>query len=99
MALLPLIQSQDKDLMLMQSKWKSQLDPVISNQLTNGNLIQNVSLPAGSLGINHLLQRMQVGWIITDQNAAASIYRSLPFGKTTLTLTSNNPVVVSLWCF
>jgi hypothetical protein len=79
--------------------WKSTIDPVIATQLITGNLISNVSLATGSNNINHLLGRIQVGWMIVDQQAAASIYRSKPFNKSTLTLTASAPATVSLWVF
>jgi len=81
------------------SIWKSTLDPVIANQLIDGNLITNVSLATGSNNINHLLGRIQVGWMIVDQQDAASIYRSKPFNTSTLTLTASAPVVVNVWMF
>lgn len=79
--------------------WKSLLDPVIANQLLNGNLIISQSLVTGVNVINHLLGRQQVGWMIIDQNSSAAIYRSQPFNKLTLTLTSSAPSVVNVWCF
>ena len=39
---------------------------------------------------------MQQGWIISDQSAAASIYRSAAFNDLTLTLTSSAPCTINL---
>lgn len=83
----------------MQVKWASELDPVLRNQLIQGILISDITMVAGTNVINHRLGRKQVGYIITDQNAQASIYRSAALNNLTLTLTSDNPCVISLWCF
>lgn len=98
MAQLPL-PGNTADVLVKLPLWKSLLDPVLANQLVNGNLIANISLVTGSNVINHLLSRMQVGWILTDQQAAASIYRSKAFNASTLTLMASAPAVVSIWCF
>lgn len=96
---LPQIQSPDQTLMLIQTKWASQLNPLLSNKLTQGNLLQNVALINGSTTINHLLSRMMQGWILVDKDASVIIYRSQPLNAQTLTLTSNGAVNVSLWVF
>lgn len=99
MSSLPLFKSDDQSLSLMQTRWKSQLDPVISNEIVSGQLLPNVSLINGVTIINHKLGRALIGWFVTDQNAVANIYRSKPKNDTTLTLTSDAAVVVSLWVF
>lgn len=83
----------------MQIKWASEIDPILRNQLLQGILLQNVPIVSGVNVINHKLGRNQVGYIITDINAAATIYRSQPLNNLTLTLTSDAACVVSLWCF
>lgn len=84
---------------LAQTQWASQLNPLIKNQLTQGILLTNISLINGVSVINHLLGRMQVGWLITDLNAAAIIYRSQPLNDKTLTLTSDAACVANIWMF
>lgn len=85
--------------MLMQTAWKSQLDPLLAVPMTNGLQLAGIVLGTGATSINHLLGRMMQGWFITDQNASAAIYRSLAFNAKTLTLTSSAPVTVSLWVY
>jgi hypothetical protein len=84
---------------MSQTRWATALDPVIKNQLIQGNLISNISLINGVTTINHLLGRKQIGYIITDVDAAAIIFRSQPLNDKTLTLTSNAAVNISIWCF
>jgi hypothetical protein len=96
---LPTFKDPNTNLMLMQSSWASQLNPVLKNPLTNPSLLSGISLVSGTNVINHHLGSTPVGWFITDTNAAATIYRSQPFNSTTLTLTSSAPCVVSLAVF
>lgn len=96
---LPYFQSPDQTFGLLQTRWKSILDPVIANTLMNGNLINNFTLVNGNNVINHQLGRMMIGWMISDINAAATIYRSQPMNNLTLTLNSNAGCVVDIWVF
>jgi len=96
---LPTFKDPNTNMMLMQSSWSSQLNPVLGNPLTNPTLLKNVSLKTGANVINHTLGSTPIGWIVTDINAVASIYRSAAFNSLTLTLTSSAPCVVSLAVF
>lgn len=99
MAQLPIFQDPNQNLMLMQTRWKSILDPVIGNPTANGNIIKNVTLNAGSTSINHGLQRMQQGWQIIDIQGPVYPYRSAPFNSTNLILGCASTTIVSVWCF
>ncbi len=85
--------------MLLQQKWAPKINPVLDNQLVQGELIQKVSLAVGANTFNHYLGRQMTGWLIVDQNALATIYRSQPLNSQTLTLTSSAIVTVALWVF
>lgn len=78
------------------TKWKSELDPLLANPLNSVLLLKNIALISGVTVINHRLNAQLQGWFITDINGAATIYRSAPLSDTTLTLTSNAAVTVSL---
>lgn len=95
---LPIFQTKDQTLSLLQTSWKAALTPVIQNEINQGLLIQ-ANLAVGVNVINHLLSRTQIGWVVTDVNAVAKIYRSAALNDTTLTLTSDAICSVSLWCF
>lgn len=84
---------------MMQTKWKSQLDPVLANPMTNISILKNVQLKSGSNVINHLLGQMQQGWILTDIQGAATVYRGAPFNEFTLTLISSADVTVNIGVF
>lgn len=96
---LPIFKSEDKDLMLMQNSWKSKIDPALELPMTKGFIIPNVILNVGVNVINHKLGRKQQGWIISDINAAATLFRSAAFNDTTLTLTSNAVALANIWVF
>lgn len=97
--MLPKYQTPDQALTLLQSAWASIIDPFLKNPIFKGNILKSVALINGVTIINHLLSREQQGYIITDQNAAASIYRSAAFNDKTLTLASNAAVVVNLYVY
>lgn len=84
---------------LMITRWASVLNPVLANPLTNPAVLTNVLLSVGSNQIAHKLGRVQQGWIITDVNGAATIYRNKAFNDTYLYLSSSGAVTVSIEVF
>ncbi len=85
----------------MQTRWKSDLDPLLSNPLNGISILKDVSLVSGTNTINHLLGRVMQGWFLTDVQGIATIYRAStnPFNALTLTLTSSAAVVCSIGVF
>lgn len=96
---LNLFKSSDQTLMLLQKQWLSQLNPLLNVPIVQGSELKNIKLVSGANTFNHYLGKQMTGWFVIDQNAVASIYRSLPLNNQTLTLTSNAAVTVSLWVF
>jgi hypothetical protein len=99
MAQFPLYQTAIKELSLLQTKWKSLLDPIAANPMTNMSILQNVVLASGNNQIAHLLGQMQQGWVIVDIQGAANIYRNKAFNSTYLYLNSSAAVTVNLGVF
>ena len=97
--LLPTFKSEDKDFMLLQTRWAAILNSIIGNPSTNPTILKDVVLDTGVNVVNHRLGRLQQGWIVMDQDSAATIYRSAPFNTLTLTLTVSAPVTVTLGIF
>ena len=93
---LPKFKSEDLTLQLMQSKWASQLDPILNNPISNPLLIKDIVLVTGANIINHRLGRAMQGWVVTDIDAPVSLYRSAPLNQLTLTLTASGPATISL---
>ncbi len=82
-----------------QDRWATDLNPVIDFAPTQGILLTNQALKDGVTVLNHLLGRQQQGWMITDINGPATIYRSQPFNSLTLTLTSSAAVTCNIWVY
>ena len=79
--------------------WAAALNPIIAQPQSSGRILNNIALVNGSTTINHGLGRTLQGWVITDINGAATIYRSAPFNSLNLTLTSDALVTVSIEVF
>lgn len=96
--MLPVFQSDVKELTMLQTQWKSQLDPLLSDPFSP-KILENVVLKAGNNVINHKLGRNMQGWFITDIDTPAHIYRSAPFNNKTVTLTSTMGTTINLAVF
>lgn len=101
MAGLPLIKTGNPAMDLFMTRAKSQLDPLLSNKITQGTLVQNITLNPGVNYINHKLGETPVGWILVDITGQADVWRTAPFTDTVLTLTSSaaTSMTISLWVF
>jgi len=84
---------------LMQTRWKSLLDPILENPINSISIIDNVALVTGNNVINHRLGRKQQGWLILDIDAASTIYRSADFNDKTLTLNASAAATIKLGVF
>ncbi len=85
---------------LAQTRWAGTLNPVLSLPILNGNQINNVDLDANTpTVINHLLQRMPQGWIVTDNMADTSIWRTAEWTTTSITLEASADTTISLWVY
>lgn len=98
---LPIFKDPNQNLMLMQTKWKSTLDPIASNPILAGRQINNIALIVGSTSINHGLGRLQQGWFPVDVNTGAVFYRStqVPLNAKTLNISSNAVGTISIWVY
>jgi hypothetical protein len=88
---------------LMQTQWKSQIDPALSNPFLAGRLLTGVVLSNGTPTIiNHGLGQKLQGWLIVGISAAATVYDNQstnPSPQLTLSLTSNAVATANLWVF
>jgi hypothetical protein len=100
MGLLNIFKSQDQTLMLMQKQWSSQLNPLLSNIMTQGAPLPNITLAANTpLTFNHYLGKQMTGWFIIDNTSYCEIKRTQPLNSTTLTLESSAATTIALWVF
>lgn len=98
---LPFFQSSDQILNLLQTKWRSILNPLLANPISSVSILSDIKLNNGTTVIPHKLGRVQQGWFLVDiQGAVTEVpYRSMPFNELTLTLISNAAVTVSIGVF
>jgi len=96
---LPIFQSALPELTMQQTRWASQLNPLLALPTSSPSFLKDIKLSAGVNVINHRLGRTPIGWVVSDSNAAVTVYRSQPFNDLTLTLTSSGGAVVSLLIF
>lgn len=99
---LPLFNTDIQAFSLLQTKWKSILDPLISNRASQSLILKNIKLGVGRNTINHGLGRTLQGWFVIRQNSSATFYdnqevNSTP--ETTLILVASAPCLVSLEVF
>lgn len=74
MATLPVFQTGDKNLTLLQNSWSSLINPLLRNPSLLTNILSQVVLTTGDNTINHLLGRKLQGWRIVRQRGPATIY-------------------------
>lgn len=84
---------------LMLTTWATAINPLLNLPPNQGLLLKNIPLINGVTVINHRLGKTMQGWVIIDQDANATIYRSQPLNNLTLTVTSNAACNISLWVF
>ena len=96
---LPISQTDILPLNLMQKTWAATLNPVLANPATNPGILTGIVLIEGTNVINHRLGQIQQGWVVSDINAAITLYRSEPFNALTLTLIASGPAIVNLEVF
>lgn len=68
-----------KELMLLQTRWSSMINPLLALPLLKGNTVREVALGTTPVAIDHRLGRVPQGWLIIDSNANEVVYRTAPF--------------------
>lgn len=99
---LPTIATTIQDLSLLQTKWKSVLDVLLSRPSLDCSILSNITLVTGSNTINHELGRVLQGWRIVRLRSPAAIndtQDSNPQPRLTLMLTSSANVVADIEVF
>ncbi len=98
---LPQFNTSDRILSMMQSRWASQLDPVVENPLLKGVILKDVTLAIGDNTVDHKLQRVPQGYLVIDmKDVFSQIFRkesSMP--TLNIILNSSALTVVTLYVF
>ena len=100
--MLTIFKSPFQDLQLMQTSWASQLNPLLSNPMSNASILYGVVLASGDNVINHKLGQKLIGWNIIGRNSAASVYDKQATNSTpqlTLVLNASAAVTINLAVF
>lgn len=98
MSQLPLIRT-SADLPTLMPRWKSEIDPVLTNLILNGVQVSNVLLNTVPTVIPHTLGQTPVGWLLADLSASAIVHRVAPMTSKTVTLQATAPCTISLWVY
>lgn len=87
---------------LANPKWAATLNPLLSNPLVNGNLLQNIVVASGNNTINHQLNSKLQGYIVVTNSAAVTFYdrqATNPYPDLTLILVASGAATISLYVF
>lgn len=99
----PLVQTNNREVNQLQQNIKSAVNPLLSNPLNQGLLLQQVVLAIGTNNINHKLNRALIGWFTTRMPGVyAKIYDNQNTNTTptsTLTLVSDTAITIDLFVF
>lgn len=87
----------------MQTAWKTAIDPVLAQPMSQGSILKSVKLASGANVINHLLGRTLQGWVpVRFHGSWAQIFDTQDVNKMpqlTLQLTTSAAVTIDLFVF
>lgn len=100
---IPNQQTNDRNLGSAQQYLSQALSPLLKNPLTNGNVLENISLAIGDNTISHGLGRALQGWsIVRMRSVFSQLYDKQTTNsniENTLVLNSSAVVVVDVYVF
>lgn len=73
--MLPIFQTTDRDLSMLQTAWASVLNPLADSPLAKSIILTEIDLVSGDNIINHKLGRkLQGWWVVRMQDAFVQLY-------------------------
>lgn len=96
------VQHSDQRINLIQDRVLEGLNPILSKEFMDSELLQGVVLANGANTVDHKLGRELVGWIVTRINAAVTLFdtqSSNPLPEKNLKLTASGAAIVDLLVF
>lgn len=102
LAKLPVFQTTDKNIQLLQNSWSSVLNPALQKEVLNSLVLKNIQLVSGNNTVNHLLGRTLQGWTLVRQRGSATVYDvqdTNPRPELTLILNASTSVSVDILVF
>lgn len=83
-----------------QTRWKSQLEPIIANPILAGHQLDAIQFVANTpQTINHMLSRTPQGFFPVLMSGPANLWVTQPLNDSTLTLETDADVLVSIWVY
>lgn len=89
------IQSKDNDVNRLQDQIIQALNPLVRSTLLNYVELKDIVITAAGLDIEHTLGRQPLGWLVTDINANATVWKTAWTPKL-LSLDASGIVTISL---
>lgn len=84
----------------MLTRWAQIINPVVDNDLVKGVAINGIQLNVGvDKVIQNPLQRVPIGFIITDLLSNATVWRTKAFNFNTLTLQGSANTTCNIWLY
>lgn len=102
MATLPIMSTSDQTLSMLQTRWSSILNPIISSPLSDAILLTDIPISFGDNSINHTLGQPIVGYIVVRINGPTTLYdkdSSTPNLTFILNSSSNQMINVDILVF
>lgn len=92
------IRTEDRELDQVQSNIAASLTPLSKAKIVDGAHVVDVELTTGTNRVGHKLERVPEGWIISDRDSAATVYRTAWDSKT-VDLVASAAVTCRIWFF
>lgn len=93
---LPIFQTSDKDLNMMQTRWATEINPILGNPLNSASLLKNITLTTGNNTINHLRGVPLNGYIVAGMRGGFSQIYNVVSTMPSLTLILNSSAAVTI---
>jgi len=97
---LPIFKDENKNLMLLQTNWAQDLNPLLLNPSLQSQILKNVVIQgSGTTAVNHKLGRKLIGWRVIRLRGNSLIYDqqdSNPRPELTLLLVSGAGTTVTI---
>jgi len=83
----------------IQTELADAVDNINEIRILDGVQLTDVVLSASDTLVNHKLGRVPIGWVITDKNAAETVFRNADYDSSHLTLQASGAVTVGIWVY
>ena len=85
----------DRELNRVQDQILAALNPVVRSTLLNYNEVKNIAITTAGLAIEHGLGRQPLGWVVTDIDANATVWKTA-WDERFLTLDASGTANISI---